>query len=660
MSGNAPSGGGTGAALGTQVLRYSGIHSVGVVASNALTFVSTIVVANFIDPGAFGQLGLLLFLVGLMTLLFTLASKQGTMKRTFGGDDDDEDDDDDDEEISTSPRRTFGTGLILIAIVSTIGTLLTVVFAEPIADLLLGEDVDHKLVVWAAVAGGTGALYRVASIAIWLERRPYPYIAVEASRPLLTLVIVVPLMIAGTGLEGAIAGTAIGSALATIFAIVLLRDSLEPVFDPREALAIYRKGAIRVPLVLSMWIVGYADIFILSRFVSDADLGTYHLASRAGFLVSFLPAGYRKALRPLQKTTTFRAVEDEYGVGNARGIQFGYFALMLIGVLLAVTVLANVLVRVAPASYADAAPLIPLLSAGLVAPTVYRMLNKSVKYSNKRYPFIAGAVVAAVLFIVAAVVLIDAIGTAGAPLAMIIAFIPPSMFIFYRSQRGRSPIKLPWRAILTAAGLALAIGGLHALIDVGGLIPQILAGLAAIAAWVVLMVLTGAVPRYHRGPLIQMARQMVGRRRDRRFDPVLGLASLERPQRRALRRAVLGRKGAAEATHGLLEIQEGREARVLAQILRRVAEEGGTPNLPDEWSKPRPRRDQAIGEFLFFSDGPIAERDQVGKRLLDSGAIEAFDLHTLEQTIAELRATPRSIWKQPGGSLEDKGGGKRR
>lgn len=658
MSGSAPSGGGTGAALGTQVLRYSGIHSVGVVVSNALTFVSTILVANFIDPGAFGQLGLLLFLAGLMTLLFTLASKQGTMKRTFGGDDDDEDDDAD-EELSTSPRRTFGTGLILIALVSTLGTLLAVVFAEPIADLLLGEDVDHSLVVWAAVAGGTGALYRVASIAIWLERRPYPYIAVEASRPLLTLIAVVPLMIAGTGLEGAIAGTALGSALATVFAIVLLRDSLEPVFDPREALAIYRKGAIRVPLVLSMWIVGYADIFILSRFVSDADLGTYHLASRAGILVSFLPAGYRKALRPLQKTTTFRAVEDEYGVGNARGIQFGYFALMLIGVLLAVTVLANVLVRVAPASYSDAAPLIPLLSAGLVAPTVYRMLNKSVKYSNKRGPFIAGAVAAAILFVGLSIVLVSEIGTAGAPLAMMVAFFPPACFIFYRSQRGRSPIKLPWRAMLTATALALAIGGLHAVIDVGGLIPQILAGVAAIGAWVVLMVLSGAVPSYHRGALVQMARQLVGRRRDRRFDPVLGLAGIERPERRALRRAVLGRKSAAEATRGLLEIPEGREARFLAQILRRVAEAGGTPNLPDGWSTPRPRRDQAIGEFLFFSGGPIAERDQVGKRLLDSNRIEAFDIHTLEATIVELRATPRSIWKRPGGSLDEKGRRKR-
>ncbi len=66
-----------------------------------------------------------------------------------------------------------------------------------------------------------------------------------------------------------------------------------------------------------------------------ADLGTYHLASRAAFLVAVLPGGYRKALRPLQKTPMFKAVEDEYGVGTARGIQFGYFWVMLIGTLLA-------------------------------------------------------------------------------------------------------------------------------------------------------------------------------------------------------------------------------------------------------------------------------------------------------------------------------------
>ncbi len=637
-----------GAALGAQVLRYSGIHSVGVVVSNALTFASTILVANFIDPSAFGQLGLLLFLTGLMTLLFTLASKQGTMKRTFGGDDDD-DDDEDDEELAADPRRTLGTGLVLIGLVSILGTLITVAFAEPIAGWLLGDQADSKLVVWAAVAGGAGAVYRVASITIWLERRPYPYIAVEAARPLLTLIAVVPLLIAGTGLEGAIAGTALGSALATVFALLLLRGSWNPCFFPAEAVAIYSRGAIRIPLVVSMWVVGYADIFILSRFVSDADLGTYHLASRAGFLVAFLPAGYRKALRPLQKTATFRAAEDEYGVGTARGIQFGYFVLMLTGVLLAVTVFAKALVRVAPDSYSAAAPLIPLLAAGLVSPTVYRMLNKSVKYGNKRYPFIIGAVVAACLFVGLTILMVDPIGVEAAPIAMMIGFAIPGLFIFYRSQTGRTPIRLPWRSMLTGIGLAGVIALVHARFDVGsGIVVEALVGLLAVWLWLALITVTGAVPHYHRGALREMALGLVGRGKAGAFTPAKGLAAIARPERRALRRAVLGRKPAPEATAGLIEVDGGDEARTLVAVLRRVAVKGGIPDLPRNYDSTDERdRDQAIGEFLF-APGPIAGRDQMGKRLINDGVANAYDLHTLELTITALRATPRPVWKKPG------------
>ena len=137
---------GTGAALGTQVLRYSGIHTVGMVAANALTFAAVIVIANFSEPAEFGQLGLLMFYSGLLTLLFTLASKQGTLKRTFGGDDDD-DDDEDDEELSSDSRRSLGTGLITIAVVSAIGVALSVVVRpaarRPPARRRFGPDPDR-------------------------------------------------------------------------------------------------------------------------------------------------------------------------------------------------------------------------------------------------------------------------------------------------------------------------------------------------------------------------------------------------------------------------------------------------------------------------------------------------------------------------------------
>ena len=639
-------GSGTGAALGTQVLRYSGIHTVGMVVANALTFVAVIVIANFADPAEFGQLGLLMFYSGLLTLLFTLASKQGTLKRTFGGDDDEDDDDEEDEDLSSDSRRSLGTGLITITVVSALGVALSVAFAQQIADVLLGDGSDPTLIVYASLAGAAGAIFRVASIAIWIERRPYPYIAAEASRPLFTLAAVVPLLIGGPPIDGAIAGMAIGNVLAALLSVALLRGSWVPVFDLSEARAIYAKGAIRVPLVLSMWVVGYADVFILSRFVSDTDLGTYTLASRAAFLVAVLPGGYRKALRPLQKTTMFRAVEDEYGVGEARGTQFGYFTLVLAGTMLATAVMATVLVRVAPDSYSDAAPLIPLIAGGLVAPTVYRMVNKSVKYANKRVPFIAGAVVAMFLFIGLALLLVPELGVDGAPLAMIGAFVPPSLYIYYRSQRGRSPIKMPWRSMALSCGLAVAIAWLHGRLDLGDdVVLETVAGLAAIGLWGVLCLLTGAVPAAHRMPLVSMLRGL--RDRGHGFEAEAGLVALAPRERRALRRAIVRGLPPERAAAPVLGGRDANGSRAeaanaaLVELLRRAAAEGGAPGLPKGYARtgnrPRDRaRDARIGAFLF-APGPIAERDQLGKRLINEGVAEPFDLHTLEATIASLR-----------------------
>ena len=84
---------------------------------------------------------------------------------------------------------------------------------------------------------------------------------------------------------------------------VLLRGSYDAArrASPRRRRSI-RSGAPRIPVVLSMWTIGNADIFILSRFVSDADLGIYQLASRTGFIVALLPGGFRVAMRPLRKS----------------------------------------------------------------------------------------------------------------------------------------------------------------------------------------------------------------------------------------------------------------------------------------------------------------------------------------------------------------------
>lgn len=643
---------GTGTQFGTQVLRYSGIHGIGMVANNAITFISTIVIANFSQPAEFGQLGLLMFYSGLLTLLFTLGSKQGTLKRTFGGDDEDDEDEeeDEDDEVAKDPKRSFGTGISTITIVATIGTVLSIVFAKPITEGLLGGNADPNLLVYAAIAGGTGALYRVTSIAVWIERRPYSYIAVEASKPLFTLAAVVPLLLAGAGITGAIAGQALGTGLAMLLSLVILRGSWTPCFEWAEMKAIYRKGAIRIPLVLSMWVVGYADIFILSRFVSHADLGTYHLASKMAFLVAILPGGYRKALRPLQKTPMFRAVEDEYGVGNARGIQFGYFTFVLAATMLLTTVMATLMVRIAPPSYANAAPLIPLVAGGLVAPTVYRMINKSVKYADKRVPFIFGAIFAMLAFIGFSLLLIPQWGVKGTPIAMMLGFAIPTVFVFFKSQRGRSPIVLPWRPMFVSCSTAVLVAVAHSMLDPGGLVLEFLSGVVAVAAWAVLCVLLGGIPAAHRGALWSMLKGL--RDKGHGFEPALALEALRPRERKSLRRAVVRGLPAEEAAEPVLGMKgnsnkNGTEANaVLVTLLRRAAKEGGAPGVPNNYPRnPDVDRDTKIGGFLF-SQEPLATRDQIGKKLINDEVADPFDLHTLEAVLASLKRADASAWQK--------------
>jgi len=632
-----PESGGSGAALGTQVLRYASIHTVGVIGGNVLTFASILTITYFLGPAEFGRLSLLLFLAGLLNMLFNLASKQGTFKRVFGGDDDDDDDDDAEADLSASGKRTLWTGLAVTAVVSAIGTAVVIALAAPIASVLLGQSDDATLVVWAAIAGGTAALFRLASLTVWMERRPYPYVGLEIARPLITLAVVVALLISGAGLEGAIAGFAIGSGVAALVAIFMLRSSVEICFSPAEAIEIYKRGAIRIPIVLSMWTVGYVDVLILSRFVSDADLGIYALASRAGFLVSFLPAGYRKALRPLKRAVGFAAAEEQYGSGVTRGTQLGYFMLMLVGVLLGVTLIAEPFVSIlAPPEYSDAATLIPLLAAGLVAPTTFRMLQKSAKYGNKRYVFVFGAVLAAFLFVGLSLLLIPPLQLRGTPVAMLGAFAVPAYYILYRSQSGKTPMALPKRSTALAIALGFGSAAAYFLINPSGIVLQILLAGVLWVLWAVLVVLTGAVPSNHRAPIVGMIRAATGRGGSD-FDARKALGAVTEQERVALRLAIVDHLPPTDAASALGPAN-GEAAALLVRALRRAgADSGGPINGPTD-------QDDQIGTYLFSAE-TVAQRDRDARAMVSAGEVAAMDLAALEALVVRLERAPAAAWE---------------
>ncbi len=619
--------------LGASVVRYSSIFSGGLIIGHMMAFASTIVLAHLLAPADFGQLNLLLFLSGLLNLLFNLGSKQGTMRRVFGADDDEDDDDEDeDEDLSEAAQRSLGTGLVLTVMLALLGTSLVVAFAPQVADLLLGGNANRQLVLWAAAAGGLGAIYRLSSLAVWMERRPVAYVILESSQPVLIVAFVVPLVATGGGIEGAIAGTAIGTGISAVATVLVLRSSFELCFEPREALLILRLGAPRILVHGSFWTISSAQIFFLSRYVGHSNLGIFSLAQRAGIVVSLLPTGFRRALRPLKRTMAFAAVEDQYGSAVARGQQLGYFLLVTIGSLLAITLFSDPLVSVAPPSYANAAPLIPLLSAAMVAPTAFRMLNKSANYRRKRQRFIKCAVAALIFFVIGCVTLIPWLGLAGAPLSMILAFALPAVWVFYLSQWGREPIAIPYRSLATAIVLGIGCSVAYYELDPAGVPLELVVGTVLFIVWIALCLVTGVVPSYHRRPLIHMAMHAIGRG-TAKFEPEFALSELSAEDRELLRIAVVERRPLAEIGAGA----GNGGAEQVARALRRAAEAGGAFASGDH------DNDAEIAKYLF-STQTVASRDLNAKHLIQDHGVSPGDLRELEAVVDDLQDLPEDAW----------------
>ncbi len=399
-----------------------GVQGISLGISNIIQLASLAVVANFLGPADLGQYALLLFLSGVVTQVFVVLSKAGTIRRVFGGGDDDDDDDEDDSQVSASPQRSLGVGILWSLVLGFGGAALMIAFSEPLADWLLGDDGQSIYVVWAAATVAFWPAAKLTSISIWFERRPTAFVIADASRPLIALIALVILLAAGAGIEGAIASTAFGVAGATVVGIFLLRRSFHPAVDLRETWEIAKQAKRRAPVVFPFWVIQNADVFLLSRVISETDLGIYTLASRLGLVVSFLPQGFRMAMRPLRKGAIFQAVSDEYGMQTQKGQLLGYFTLLCIFAVLVMILLGEVIVEIAPPEYADAAPLIPFAAGAFVMPAFYRTVNQNSTLPNNRRVFVAGCLGAMVIFCGLTYGLASEIGAYAAPIGMLIGF----------------------------------------------------------------------------------------------------------------------------------------------------------------------------------------------------------------------------------------------
>ncbi|HEV3071615.1 MAG TPA: methyltransferase domain-containing protein [Solirubrobacteraceae bacterium] len=644
------------ALTGGRVTRDTLIYIVGLLAVGPFSLVSVAVLTRVLAPGQYGDLALLLVLAGYLTTLYNTGSLHGTFMWVYGAAEGEGDDVGAEAAITSTPKRALGTGVVLTLMIVTAGTALCFVAAPAIAGLLLGRHTGDAtaLVRWAAASAAAGSLWRLTVNVLRMERKPVRFASFNALRPLFVVGGSVPLVLAGYGVEGALAGTALGTLVASAACIAMARRSYALAFSWADARKIVALGATVVVPVVCLFIVHNIDVVLLSRFAPAHEVGIYRVASRFAAVPSYFASAFLMAWAPLERGVMFQATYRHVGTERVRGAILTYYLLAGLTLVLLLDVSAPALVLLAGPQYRAAAPLIPLAAAGFVCYGLYMVLARVVRAPRHMLFYAAGALLAGMLDIGLSTVTIPWLGAYGVPAAMIAGLLV-SCLMWIMVVRGLMEASLaiearPLAGLAGAVALAAAIQalGLHLWPNER---PLVLA--AVLITYFAAILACGVVPRPHRQLLARLLRNAL-RRGVGAQDPTAGLERLDPRQRSLL--AAIERDGRPLAELAQRRGRSERELRCeyvaalraligappaphgetsLNSEARSEADPIGAPPTPGE-------HDARIAAYLLSRE-PEAQRDVYGRTLIEED-VDGLHLMELDEAAQRLRALPPQAW----------------
>ena len=630
-----------------------------------------------LGPGALGSYALLFFLTGLVTQIIHLLSKPGTMMRTFGISDDDaddiEEDDESDDGSSHRPTYTLGVGMVWTLILSAAIITPVAIFQTQIASFLLHDSSQGPVVLFATITGAVWAIFKLAEMVIWFEGRAMTFALIDAARPAFNITAIIVILSTGRRRQGRDHRPddrhLRGHSRVRRSDLEELPEGASPSTELKEIL---KRGAIRIPIATSLWVVQNSDSFILSRFLDHKSIGLYNLASRTGFMVAFLPQGFRMALRPIRKTAMYEAFRREYGIAVAQGQLLAYFYLLTLTAILAMVLGGEILIVVGGPKFASVAPLVPLTAAAMSMPALFRTIAMSATYNNRRKIFVSSAIFVGCSYLAFCIGFLechelgDLLAAGSCDRRLPAALDDDVLALAVREEPHQVPLRPDGGG---HAGRGRTRGLVPLRPPVGRAHPDPLHRRRDDPVAMPLFVLR-IIPKHHWGPISHIVRSALGRHSALQFNRRAGLRAIGSDGRDELRAAVLDRVPDDTLVPDYVDdetdessaapswmVHPDTEGARLVRLLRTAGSEGGIP-LAEESEV-----DAGVSLYLF-SDQPVAVRLRRMRQLLSAG-VDPHELRTLDDLRNDLAKANDTVWTLGGkngkkGSAEDNPeGGKR-
>jgi O-antigen/teichoic acid export membrane protein len=617
--------------MGGRFTRDTMIYIIGMFAVGPFSLISVAVLTRLMVPSQYGEMAVLMFLAGYLTMLYNTGSLHGTFMFVYGASEGEGDEIDSDSTITSMPKRALGTGIVLTILIVSAGTALLFILAPILSELLLHRSGGAALVRWAAVSAATGSLWRLSVNVFRMERQPSRFAVFNALRPLFVVGAAVPLVVLGFGVQGALAGTALGTLIATAACIAAARRSYALAFSWEDAKEIVRRGSKVVIPVLCLFIVHNADVVLLSRYAPASELGIYRVASRFAVVPSYFASALLMSWSPLERGVLFQATYRHIGQEQVRSAILTYYLVIGVTIVVLLDVTSDLLMLIVGPAYRSAAPLIPLIGVGFVCYGLYIVLIRTVEVGRRMLWYAGGAVIAGVLDIGLSTVTIPWLGAYGAPVATISGLVVACLcWIVVVKGLMKTPLNFEARPLIRLAmavviAAAVQVVGLHIWPDGRSLILALV-----LLSYITSLLALGVIPRKHLefmpGLLRAAGRKGVGGQ-----DPTAGLERLNSEHRSLL--AAIERDDTPTV---VLAERLGRSERDVrcgyVAILRELI---GATTAQTEL-------DERLAGYLL-SPQPEAQRDLIAHELIDDG-MDTFELMELDQAARRLRSLSRQAW----------------
>ena len=475
-----PAAAGNGAPVGLSgMLGHSAVYWGGVMVSKMIGFLMIPIYTHHLTPADYGTLELIALTTDVIALVVG-ARLSAAMFRFYHLAEDDE-----------GRRQVLATALTTMLVVGVIFLIVASILAGEIARMLFGSS-EHALLL--RIVFVTTALHLAQELAmseLRIHERSRLFVAITLIHLVLMLSLsVVFLVVFGWGVFGVLLAGAIAAGLVApvvIFSAVRRTGmGLHPALLRR--MVVYSLPLI--PAALFLFVLHFADRYILNLFSTLDAVGIYALAYKFGFLISAVIAHPFSLIWGNRMHVIYR----EAGRDRMYNQVLSGYAVVLVGAGIGLSLFIDeVLAVISPEVYHAASGLVPFIAFGYVLAAM-NQLSMGPLYAEGRTGWVALATgCAAGVNVAMNFLLIPLFGSFGAALATLIAFASLVAVTQYLAVRA-SPMRWDYRRAVAPLALGLVIVLIGRGIDFDGLVAGIAFKLALFAAYPLLLLAIRAVP----------------------------------------------------------------------------------------------------------------------------------------------------------------------